>query len=110
MAVKMPKGFHAVTPFLMVRDAEELTKFMQNGLGATDCTIYRDASGALMHAEIKLGDSMVMIGEASPRDQPTPGALYFYVDDADALFKRAVKAGGTPVMEPADQFWGDHVG
>jgi uncharacterized glyoxalase superfamily protein PhnB len=66
--------------------------------------------GLVMHTEIKIGDSRVMISDASEQHPPMPTMLYLYVPDCDAVFKRAVSAGGTSIMEPADQFYGDRSG
>jgi PhnB protein len=63
--------------------------------------------GSIMHAEVKIGDSMVMMGEASEKWKAMPCAIYLYVNDADAAYKRALKAGATSTMEPSDQFYGD---
>jgi uncharacterized glyoxalase superfamily protein PhnB len=63
-----------------------------------------------MHAALKIGDSMVMMGEADGKWKPMPTMIYLYVKDADAAYKRAFRAGGASVMKPADQFWGDRHG
>ena len=60
-----------------------------------------------MHAEVRIGDSVVMMGEAGPENKPTSSMIYLYVSDADAVYRRALQAGATPVREPADQFYGD---
>jgi PhnB protein len=63
--------------------------------------------GTIMHAEVKIGDSIVMMGEARGDCKPMPGSLYVYVNDADATYRRALQAGATSMMEPGDQFYGD---
>jgi len=108
-AKKIPEGYRTVTPYLLVHGVEELCRFAERAFGAKEATIVRDADGRAMHAEITIGDSRVMIGEAT-RSPPTTAALHLYVDDADAVYRRALQAGGTSVMEPADQFWGDRMG
>jgi uncharacterized glyoxalase superfamily protein PhnB len=63
--------------------------------------------GTIMHAEVRIGDSPVMMGEARGEHKPMPGSIYLYVDDTDATYRRALQAGATSLMEPADQFYGD---
>jgi PhnB protein len=64
-----------------------------------------------MHAEVRIGDSIVMMGEAMGEFQPLPSSIHLYVDDTDATYQRALEAGATSTMEPADQLWGDrHAG
>ena len=63
--------------------------------------------GRIMHAQVTIGDSVVMMGEPSGEFKPMPGSIYLYVNDTDAVYKRALEAGATSFMEPADQFYGD---
>ena len=112
MAVKyLPEGYHSVTPYLVVRGAQQTLDFVKKTFGAEvigDQTKRPD--GSLMHATFKIGDSLVMISDATAEHSPMPAMLYVYVPDVDAAFKRAVTAGGTSVMEPTDQFYGDRAG
>ncbi|MBI4752172.1 MAG: VOC family protein [Acidobacteria bacterium] len=103
----IPEGYHTVTPYLVVENAEKLLEFLTSAFDAkvTFCT--RHSDGAVGHAEVKIGDSMIMIGEAGPQSQPMPSMLYLYVPDTDATYKQAVEAGGISIMEPANQFYGD---
>lgn len=64
----------------------------------------------MTHAEVQIGDSVAMISDTSAQSKPMPGMLYAYVPDVDATYKRALAAGATPIMEPADQFYGDRHG
>lgn len=110
MAVKKrPEGYRTVTPFLMVRGSEDLARFVEKAFGGKIESIVRDADGTAMHIEATIGDSRIMIGEAT-EGPPMSTALHLYVDDADAMFRQAMQAGASSVMEPADQFWGDHMG
>ncbi len=109
MAVKpIPEGFHSVTPCLFVPRVARLIEFLKAAFGAvqTHPTMSRP-DGTVMHAELRIGDSPLMLGE--PRDEygPMPTSLCLYVEDCDAAYRRALEAGGTSVMEPADQFYGD---
>ena len=111
MAVKaIPDGYHAVTPYLVVQGAAKLIDFLKQAFDAQETFRMPMPDGTIMHAEVKIGDSMVMMGEASEQWKPMPAALYLYVTDADAVYKRALQAGATSIMEPADQFYGDRHG
>lgn len=106
---KIPAGYHTVTPYIMVRGAGELSRFMQQAFGAKDCGSMKGNDGRIMHADLQIGDSHVMIGEAM-NGQTATCSLYIYVDDPDAVHKRAVQAGGKSTMAVDDQFWGDRMG
>lgn len=112
MAAKpIPDGYHNVTPYLCVPGVASLLEFLEQAFGAElshECMRLPD--GRVMHAEVKIGDSRVMMGEPAGRWSPMPASLYLYVEDVDAVYARAVKAGGASVMEPADQFYGDRHG
>jgi len=110
MSVKaVPDGFHSITPFFSVNGASLLIEFLKAAFGATELMRIPGPDGGVMHAELKIGDSIVMIGEAM-KDQPVMAAsLYLYVPDTDATYRMALGAGGESLEEPADQFWGDRV-
>jgi uncharacterized glyoxalase superfamily protein PhnB len=111
MAVKpIPEGYHSVTPYLVVRGAAKLIDFLTQAFEAKEIFRMPRPDGTVMHAEVKIGDSIVMMGEAMGDMQPMPGTMYLYVHDADAVYRRALQAGATSVMEPADQFYGDRHG
>jgi PhnB protein len=108
MAVKpIPDGYHSVTPYLMVQGVAALIDFLKQAFGGDEIFRMPRPDGAIMHAEVKIGDSMIMMGEAMGEHQPMPGSIYLYVNDADAVYQRALQAGATTMMEPGDQFWGD---
>lgn len=108
MAVRpIPKGYHTVTPYLVAKDAAKLLKFMEKGLGAKVRAKFPGPKGRVAHAEVQVGDSMIMVGGARPGDGAVPAMLYLYVKDVDALWRRAVKAGGKSLMKPSNQFYGD---
>jgi len=119
MAVKkIPQGFRTITPHLICRDAVKAIEFYKRAFGAEEIRIHRMPNGAVMHAELKIGDSIVMLGEEYPDYQAlsplslgnSPVVIHLYSEDVDALFDRAVKAGATGTMPVADQFWGDRYG
>ena len=108
MSVKpIPDGYHAVTPYLVVQGAAKLIDFLKQAFGAQEIERLTRPDGAIGHAEVRIGDSVVMMGEACGEWTPMLGALYLYVNDADATYKRALQAGATSTMEPTDQFYGD---
>ena len=110
-AKPIPEGYHTITPYLVVDGAEKTIRFMKEAFGAQqqhEPTVRPD--GKIMHATFKIGDSMLMISDASERAQATTAMLYLYVPNVDAVYQKALKAGATSVMEPADQFYGDRSG
>jgi len=111
MPVKpVPDGYHAVTPYLLVADGARMLEFLQRGLGAEILGRHDLPNGRLMHAEVRIGDSPVMLGEAGERCAPMPCMLYLYVNDCDAAYARALAAGAKSVREPQNQFYGDRSG
>ena len=97
----VPEGFHTVTPYLMVPDADALVEFMGRAFGATEVFRARGAHGGL-HVEVRLGDSMVMIG-GMQSGEPQPAAIFLYMDGVDDVYDRALEAGATSIEEPADR-------
>ena len=112
MAVKpIPDGYHSVTPYLTVRDAENVVAFLQQAFGAEIALApIKRPDGKITHVEVTIGDSRIMIAEESDMAKATPSALYLYVPDVDSVYRQAVKAGGKTIMEPADMFYGDRSG
>jgi uncharacterized glyoxalase superfamily protein PhnB len=108
MAVKpIPDGYHTVTPFLVLQGVARFIEFLQQAFGAEAKVCMRMPDGTVRHAEVRIGDSMVMMGEAGGEHKPMQSSLYLYVPDTDAVYRRALQAGATSIMEPADQFYGD---
>jgi PhnB protein len=114
MATKVkpvPDGYHTLTPYLVVDGAEKIIKFMKDAFGAQFAfEPMKRPDGKIMHAELKIGDSIVMISDASERAKATSAMLHVYVPNVDAVYQMALKAGGTSVMEPSDMFYGDRSG
>ena len=107
----VPEGFHTVTPYLVVDGAEKVIRFMKEAFGAQPVfEPMMRPDGKVMHAEYKIGNSIVMISDASERAKATSAMLYVYVPNVDAIYQKALKAGGTSVNEPADMFYGDRSG
>ncbi len=105
----VPEGYHTATPFLNVKGAAEAIEFYKKAFGAKERLRMPTPSGLIMHAEIQIGDSVVMISDATERP-PTQSSIHLYVDDVDALWKQATDAGCQVVMPLQDMFWGDRYG
>ncbi len=111
MAVKpSPDGYHSVTPILSVPGVGKLIDFLKQAFGAVEKERFTRPDGAIMHAAVRIGDSLIMMGEPMGNSRPMPSCIYLYVNDADSLYKRALQAGAVSVSEPADQFYGDRNG
>lgn len=113
-----PAQYHSLTPYLAVRGAPEAIEFYKKAFGAEELYRMAGPDGRVMHAEIRIGDSVLMLGEEAPQmGAPSPATLggsptgiHIYVEHCDQAFARATKAGATPVQPPADMFWGDRYG
>jgi uncharacterized glyoxalase superfamily protein PhnB len=103
----IPDGYHAVTPYLVNQGVAKVIAFAKAAFGATVKEEHAGPNGTVMHAEIVIGDSIVMLGEAGGPHPPVPAMLYLYVKDVDETYRRAVAAGAVSVSAPADQFYGD---
>jgi PhnB protein len=118
MVKPVPEGYHTVTPYLMFGGARAAIEFYKKALGASEVMRLDDPSGRIHHAEIKIGDSCIMLADEHPELQAlspktiggSPVSLHVYVEDVDAAVDRAVKAGAKLVRPVADQFYGDRSG
>jgi PhnB protein len=106
-AASIRSGFHTVTPFLMVQGAERVIHFMKQTFGANEHHRATNQDESIMHAELQIGDSVLMLSEARGDLKPMPGMLYIYVDDVDVVYERALQAGATSLRPPTDEFYGD---
>jgi PhnB protein len=106
-----PDGYHSVNPYIVVEGVERLIRFLDDVFGAIERGKREvSAEGAVEHAEVQIGDSVVMLSEASAVYPARPCVHFAYVEDVDAVFARAVAAGASPILAPAEQTWGDRVG
>jgi PhnB protein len=110
MSLPVPTGYHTVTPYLAVSDAQSLVDFMVKVFDAKEREIIRTPDGQIRHAEVQIGDSIIMLGTTSSTYDTATATLYVYVDDADARYQKALAAGATSLREPTDQFYGDRHG
>ena len=114
----IPEGFHTVTPHLILNDAGKAIEFYTKAFGAEETCRMPGPGGKVMHAEIKIGNSMLMIADEFPDMGScgaqtvggTPVTIHIYVDNVDSAFERAVQAGAKVTMPVADMFWGDRYG
>ena len=117
----VPDGYHAVTPTLVVKDAKRALEFYGKAFGAETIMSMPDPKGRVMHAEVRIGDSMIFVTDEIPEMAPnlkapastggnSTGSIFLYMPDADATFKRAIDAGASVVMPVTDMFWGDRMG
>jgi PhnB protein len=119
MAVKpIPDGYHTVTPYLSVEGADAAIAYYTKALGAKERVRMNTPDGRVGHAELEIGDSLVMLADPFPQSSTKPpselggttSSVFLYVKDVDAVVQQAAAAGATVTMEVADQFWGDRMG
>jgi PhnB protein len=119
MAVKpIPDGYRTVTPYLAVDDAARAIEYYKSAFGAKERVRMDAPGGKIGHAELEIGDSLVMLSDAFPQSTTRPpkeldgtsARVFLYVEDVDDVVQQAVEAGATVTMEVSDQFWGDRFG
>jgi PhnB protein len=112
----VPNGYHTLTPELMLDNAAQIIDWYKRALGVEELSRFVGPDGKIMHAELKIGDSRFMVGEVMAGQKGpkalggSPASVWLYVENSDALFNKAVAAGGKVHMPMADQFWGDRAG
>ncbi len=117
-AKPIPEGYHTATPYLIIKGAASAIEFYKKAFGATELGRHAGPGGRIMHAEIKIGDSPIMIADEAPEmgaRSPqslggSPVSIFLYIEDVDAVANRAVAAGAKVQMPVQDQFWGDRFG
>jgi len=102
----IPNGYSTITPYLVVKDADDLIGFLTKAFNAA-VTYRSKLNGVTNHAELQIGNSKLMLGRARDDAEINPAMLYIYTLDTDRLYKKALDHGATSVMEPANQFYGD---
>jgi uncharacterized glyoxalase superfamily protein PhnB len=118
MAKPIPDGYYTVTPHLVIKDAAKALEFYKTAFGAEEMFRMPGPGGTVMHAEMKIGNSHVMVNDEMPDYGAlaptsiggTPVTLHLYVNDVDSFFKKAIQAGAKEEMAVADMFWGDRYG
>ena len=104
----IPDGYRTITPSAAMYDCETAIAYYKEAFGAEERMRFAGPDGKVMHCELQIGDSIFMLGE--PMDKPYAMHAMLYVEDCDAVFRRAVKSGGTVKQHPTDQFYGDRTG
>jgi len=115
MPQPIPEGYSTLTPYLAVEDAASAIEFYQRAFDAKERVRMPGPGGAIMHAELEIGDSVLMLSDPFPQASTKPPkelggtsvSLMLYVEDTDASYRQAIDAGATSLMEPDDMFWGD---
>ncbi len=98
--------YRTITPYLLVTDADAELKFLAAAFGATEVSCQRNQDNTVMHAEVLIGDSLAMIGQAGGQWKPREAALYLWIEDVDATYAAALRAGATSESEPEDKPYG----
>jgi len=104
------EGFHSLTPYLVVKGAAEVLEFARQAFGAQEMLRVKRPDGSIMHAEFRVGDSMIEIGEASEQFSPLPASIHLKVEDVDAVYANALEAGGVSLCPPTDHEYGERGG
>jgi PhnB protein len=104
----IPEGYHTVTPYILVQGADKLIDFIKKAFDAKETERYSMPDGSIGHAEVRIGDSVLMVSDAQGEEyKPMAAGIHLYVEDCDVTYKHALEAGATSVSEPQDQFYGD---
>ena len=103
----IPDGFHTITPFLIVSQAEMLMEFIKNAFNGHVTSLMRHDDGRIMHATMTIGDSNLMLSDASEHYGPMQAMLHLYVEDVDQVYRQALQARGESLREPTNEFYGD---
>ncbi len=107
MVKPIPDGYHTVTPYLAVKGAARLLDFLKQAFGARQTELMPGPNGQVMHAEVRIGDSVVMLGEATEEAHRSTAQIYLYVEDCESVYRQALSAGGESMSEPETMFYGD---
>ncbi len=106
MATKVPEGYGTITPYLIIKNAEAFIDFSQKVFNATLLMKHLRDEKTIMHAEVKIGTSIIMFAESTDAHRSEPGSFFIYVDDADATYQLALQNGASSLAKPADQSYG----
>ena len=106
----IPDGYHSITPIIQAAGASEFIDFLKSAFDAREIKRYADPNGTIMHAEIQIGDSRIMLSDSSEEFEAWPTRIQLYVNDVDTTYKKALEAGATSLRPPTDQFYGDRSG
>lgn len=103
----VPEGYHTLTTYLIVNEAGKLIDFIRADINASEVSLTKNKEGGVMHADLQIGDSHLMLAEASDKYPSMSSMIYMYTEDCDAVYKKAIAAGGISIREPTDEPYGD---
>lgn len=108
MEVKpIPEGYRTITPYLTVKGARNLIKFLEKAFDAKNMRQTLRPDGTIANAEVLIGDSMIMVADGTEFWSPAPSSIYMYVENCDTVYRKAVELGGESLMEPQNMYYGD---
>lgn len=107
--MKLPEGYHTITPYFTVSDADQLLEFLVEAFGGAIVTTNRYPSGRIQHVRIRVGDSVIMINESNEQYPVNVSQMHLYVDDVEKVFSKALSAGAVSIMEPNERPHGDRM-
>ena len=107
--MKIPGGYHTITPYFTVSDADQLLEFLVEAFGGTIVVTNRDHNSSIQHARIRIGDSIIMLNESNEQYPVNVSQMHLYVDDVEIVFSKALSAGAISIMEPNVRPHGDHM-
>jgi PhnB protein len=103
----IPDGYRSITPYLKLPNAARLIEFLKKAFDGVETGRLMKPDGTVLHAEVRIGDSLVMVHELPDQIKPKPSMLYLYVGDVDITYQRAIEAGAISVMQPTNMYYGD---
>ena len=106
----IPEGFHTITPYFIVNDGVKFIEFLKTAFNAEENHRSVTPDGRIMHAQLKIGDSFIMMGQSTGEWKSMNSTIYMYVADIDSVYNSALKAGGKTLREPTNEFYGDRIG
>ena len=107
--MKLPEGYHTITPYFTVSDADQLLEFLVEAFGGAIVTTNRYPTGRIQHARVRVGDSVIMINESNEQYPVNVSQMHLYVDDVEIVFSKALSAGAVSIMEPNERPHGDRM-
>jgi len=107
--MQLPEGYHTVTPYFTVSEADQFIEFLAAAFGGTMFVTDRYDNGKIQHARVRIGDSIIMLNESNEVYEPNVSQMHIYVDDVEKVFKKALSVGASSIMEPNVRPHGDRM-
>jgi PhnB protein len=105
----IPDGFHTITSYFIINNGIRFINFLKEAFNAKEIHRTTTPAGRIMHAQLKIGDSFIMMGESTEEWKPMPCTIYMYISEVDVIYKQAIKAGAKTLREPVNEFYGDRI-